>query len=462
LPGFQQHFGLTSSAKAIKDYISLVYIGAGVGAGLSFFINDRIGRLWSLRLYLAIWIVGQLVATFSPGLAGLYASRIICGFGIGPLTVIGPVALSEIAPTEIRGLITAWFTVALLFALFVASFTTYGVLTTMAATRLQYQVVWFAPCIFLAVAILVSFFYCEESPRWLFLVDRYEEGTRALVALRGLPADHPRIELELRGIQESIQQERAAFESGSPGSKPNSNLIGIVKETFLVPANLRRVQQALLSYALAQLSGANSVTSYFVPILQLMGVATPGDSKRALFLSSMYSMAKFFFTLIASFFLIDALGRRKSLFLGIILQMLSDIYIGVYIKYKQAGNVPHSASEAAIAAIFIHGFGYTVGKYTVGYNSQRVELITIISRSLNSPLRLYWRNLAQSYSVIWWCTQPVLPLAFLLRCQLRYSFTARKHKQLGRFHLLRRLVFHRICLCLFHGPRNCWIKCRRD
>ncbi|KAI1626220.1 putative sugar transporter [Exophiala viscosa] len=366
LPGFQHFFGLTSSAKEIKNFVSLVYIGCGVGAGLSFFINDKIGRLWSLRLYMAIWILGQLIATAAPNLACLYASRIISGFGIGPLTVIGPVALAEIAPTEIRGLITAWFTIVLLMALFVAAFTVFGAYTNMAATRLQYQVVWFSPCIFLCFCIAGSFFVCE-SPRWLFLRRRHDEGIKMLTKLRGLPADHPRVAIEIRDIEESISHEMADFEPGPGGHKPFARLTGLLRETFLVPANLRRVQQAMVSYALAQLSGANAVTSYFIPILKIIGIASSKNASHSLFLSCMYSMAKFFFTVIASFFFIDALGRRKSLFVGIIIQMCSDIYIGVYIKYNQAGHVSNAASQAAIAAIFLHGFGYAVGLLILPY-----------------------------------------------------------------------------------------------
>jgi hypothetical protein len=92
-------------------------------------------------------------------------------------------------------------------------------------------------------------------------------------------------------------------------------------------------------------------------------IGVGGSTDRNMFLSGMYSMSKFFYTLIASFFFIDALGRRKSLFIGITIQMISDIYIGTFIKYKQAGDVSHGAAQGAIAAIFIHGFGYAVGEF---------------------------------------------------------------------------------------------------
>jgi uncharacterized membrane protein (GlpM family) len=158
---------------------------------------------------------------------------------------------------------------------------------------------------------------------------------------------------EFNEIKNQIQGERDKFGGGQGGLK------SVLKETFLVRANLRRVGQACISYALAQLSGANSVTSYLVPILTMIGAG--GTTDRNMFLTGMYSMAKFFYTLMASFLFIDAFGRRKSLFLGIIIQMISDIYIGVFLKYRQEGNIAPGSSEGAIAAIYIHGFGYAIG-----------------------------------------------------------------------------------------------------
>ncbi|KAF4461424.1 quinate transport [Fusarium albosuccineum] len=96
-----------------------------------------------------------------------------------------------------------------------------------------------------------------------------------------------------------------------------------------------------------------------------MGVSSANGNN--LFLSSMYSLSKFFYTLIASFFFIDALGRRKSLFVGITIQMISDVYLGAYIKSHQQGSVAPGSSEVAIAAVFIHGFGYAVGLLVLPY-----------------------------------------------------------------------------------------------
>ncbi|KAF1940943.1 general substrate transporter [Clathrospora elynae] len=363
LPGFQKAFGLSSGAqpKEIANFISFVYLTAGVGSGLSFFINDRIGRRWSMRLYMTIWIIGQLIATFSGGhLGALYTARFVSGLGLGPLTVTGPMALVEIAPYEFRGLLGTWFSVVMLLSLTLSCLVVYASFLHVAVGAMQYQVVWFTPTIVIAFIILLSFFYMNESPRWLFLVDREEEAIKSLVELRGLPADHPRVASEIAEIQAQIRIERAKYGDASGGG-----LKAVAREAFLVPSNLRRVQQACLSYVLAQLSGANSVTSYLIPILTMIG--TGGGTAHNMFLTSMYSMAKFFYTLMASFFFIDAFGRRTSLFTGIIIQMVSDIYIGVFIKFKQEGTASAGAAQGAIGAIYIHGFGYAIGLLVLPY-----------------------------------------------------------------------------------------------
>ncbi|KIW17036.1 hypothetical protein PV08_04227 [Exophiala spinifera] len=361
LPGFQHHFGISSgtNAQAIKNFVSIVYIGMATGALLSFFINDRVGRRWSYRLYITVWTLGQIVATVAPGLAGLYAARIISGLGIGGLTVTGPMSLVEIAPAEIRGLLASWFTVCMGFALVTSNFCVLGAFENISPSRLQYQVVFFSPCVFMWLGVVASFFLCE-SPRWLMLVDRHDEGAKTLARLRGLPLDHIRVQREMSEIQNSIQLARAQY-----GDDHHKGIVSILKETFTVPSNLRRVQQTLVSYGLAQLSGANSVTSYFIPILTLMGVG--GGTTRNIFLSGMYAVSKLAFALIASFFFIDALGRRKSLFVGILFQGLSDIYLGVYIKYKQEDNASAASSRAAIGLIFVHAFGYAVGLFALPY-----------------------------------------------------------------------------------------------
>ncbi|KAM0324312.1 hypothetical protein ACHAQA_008089 [Verticillium albo-atrum] len=361
LPGFQQQFGVKSGsdASSIQTYVSIIYIGYAIGAALSFLINDYIGRRWAYRLYSVVFIIGQMTACFSPNMKALIAARIISGIGIGSLSVIGPMAIVEIAPQEIRGLLTSWYTVSMGVALTTASFCVLGIYKNVPTGKLQYQIPLIAISIFVFLCTIASFFI-SESPRWLMLVGRREEAAEVLTRLRRLPADHPRIVSELGDIQSSII-------STSGDVEGNNNFMAIVKETFTVSSNLRRLQQVLVSYALAQLSGANSVTTYFIPIMKMLRNGEEIDKSEDIFLSGMYGFSKLWFSLIASFFFIDVLGRRRSLFIGMAVQMISHIYIGVFIKYNQEGNVSVASSRAAIAALFVHAFGYAVGLFILPY-----------------------------------------------------------------------------------------------
>ena len=354
LVSFQEQFGLSSGSDAVqlRHFVSIIYVGYTLGAAGSYLVNNRLGRLWSYRLYVAIYIIGQIISVFARNRAALYAGRIVAGAGIGSVTAVGPIALVEIAPTEIRGLITAWYPVMISTALMASNLCVYGIYKHVPPRKLQYQIAWFSPCIYMALCIASSFFLCE-SPRWLLLVNRRKEAIDTLVRLRGLPEDHPRVETELQEIDEDIARSKA--------EDPDS-FKTLAREMFTEAGNLRRLQQIIMAYALAQLSGANSITSYFIPIMSMVGQAS-GDKGENIFLGGMYGLAKLFFTLISSFFFIDALGRRKSLLVGVAIQGLSHIYIGAFIKKSQEGPVSEESSQAAIAALFIHAFGYAVGKF---------------------------------------------------------------------------------------------------
>lgn len=91
-----------------------------------------------------------------------------------------------------------------------------------------------------------------ESPRWLIMSGRDEEALQTLVKLRQLSEDHPRVQEELQDMKESIRSLEGIDDSQDQKSFQTTR---IAKETFTRPANLRRVQQALIMYALPQISG---------------------------------------------------------------------------------------------------------------------------------------------------------------------------------------------------------------
>lgn len=367
LKAFQRDFKITpkGNPNEISNIVSFVNLTAGIGALLSFFLNDKLGRIWSYRLYMLIYAIGNIIETFASGsLAALYVGRLVTGAGIGALTVIGPMAIVEIAPSQTRGLMTLWFNVCMLSSQMIGIFTVYGCNVHISGKKnLQYQIPFFVQTFVPAIGLAMSFFL-YESPRWLTLKGRHEEALKSLTSLRGLDSDHPYLVNEWSMMSTQIAHEQAEF--GDMG------YVSIVRETFCVRSNLRRVQLTIVAYILAQFSGANSVTNYLPEIFGLIGI-TSTDKK--VYASGLYAFAKLICCIAASLFFVDALGRRKSLFIGVTIQIFCHSYLAGYLNFfvNDPHSVPKGASDFAIGVIYIHALGWAVGKSFTGSSSTPLQ-----------------------------------------------------------------------------------------
>lgn len=308
---------------------------------------------------MVIYAAGNLIETFSHGsLPVLYVGRLVAGAGIGALTVVGPMSIVEIAPATTRGLMTLWFNMCMLSSQMLGIFVVFGCnLHIHASKRLQYQVPFFVQCFVPAIGVAMSFFL-QESPRWLCLKGRNVEALKTLTILRGLPSDHPYLTTEWGLISGQVARETAEF--GGLG------YLSIIRETFCVRSNLRRVQLTVVAYILAQFSGANSITNYLPEIFGIIGVKSTNVKVYA---SGLYALAKLVCCIAASLFFVDVLGRRKSLFSGITIQMLCHSYLAGYLAFfvKKGGRVGEGPSQMAIGVIYIHALGWAIGLYTLPY-----------------------------------------------------------------------------------------------
>ncbi|QKG21404.1 sugar porter family MFS transporter [Actinomadura verrucosospora] len=94
-------FGLNSFEQS--SVVSVLVLGAMVGAMGSGRIADRIGRRRILGLEGLVFLVGTVIAVLSTGYAMLVLGRLVLGLAVGGASATVPVYLSEISPKEIRG-----------------------------------------------------------------------------------------------------------------------------------------------------------------------------------------------------------------------------------------------------------------------------------------------------------------------------------------------------------------------
>ncbi|KAK9464470.1 putative transporter [Lipomyces arxii] len=361
LPSFRKTFQVTGTRTTgeISNIISFVNLAAGFGAILSLFLNDRVGRLWSLRIYMFVYLTGCLVSTFSSGNVGaLYFGRFWAGLGIGATSVIGTTYIVEVAPKSTRGIMTLWFNICMLTSQTIGIFVVYGVSLHISPTKwLQYQIPFLVQIFVPLIAIVLSAFV-QESPRWLCMHGKYDDAFKSLQAIRKLPRGHTYLEHEFQEIMHQTVSETSEF--GKLSLKHQ------FVEILTTRSNLRRLRLSFMSFFFAQWSGANGITNYLPLIFGLLGVK--GTDQR-IYSSGLYAVTKLVSCIVASACFVDIVGRRKSLLTGVSVQMCCHVYIGTYLALytRDPAAVSASASRGAIAAIFIHAIGWSIGLYTLPY-----------------------------------------------------------------------------------------------
>ncbi|KAG7665177.1 uncharacterized protein J8A68_001233 [[Candida] subhashii] len=378
LPSFQTRFGLNDESKS-PDYIanlksnitSMVQLGCIGGAIIAAKTVDYLGRVRALQMICILWVAAVIIQITSSSVGQLYAGRAIEGLAIGHTTSIGPVYLSEVAPSPIRGLASCIFAGAVYFGILIGYLANYGCIATVPATidgnindnQWRYTL---APKIILAGLIFImSFFFCLESPRWLLKVNKPEQAVENLSKLRNLPQDHAYTVAELSDIHEQVLSEKNAT--------ANSNIFNMLKRLVTVKSIAYRFFCiAGAAQVLGQWSGANAVTIYSNELFALAGIK---GSIATLQMSCVLGTVKLVAAYAGAFFIIDVLGRRKALYTGLTLQMVCILYFAIFLTIVPQAADPKgvlspseaSASKGALAAIILSGAGWTIGFNSIQY-----------------------------------------------------------------------------------------------
>jgi hypothetical protein len=238
--------------------------------------------------------------------------------------------------------------------------------------------------IFAGLIFCLSFFQ-YESPRYLIKRGQFEKAITNLSRIRNLPTDHEYVVREITAIQTAHQIEMEATLGAGP--------LGIIKETFLIPSNLYRVYLALMAQILSQWSGAGSITLYAPDLFKLLGVT---GSNETLLVTAVFGIIKLVAAVMCALFLVDVIGRKRALLIGITLQAIAMFYIaGFLTAVPEMGVVKNfklpaskkGASEGAIAMIYLSGFGWALGWNSMQY-LLTAELFPLRIRALATSMAM--------------------------------------------------------------------------
>nr|SIP56052.1 putative Sugar Porter [Yarrowia galli] len=379
---FENQFGLNDPSKSKKqladehsNITAMVQIGSVGGSLIAMFLQDKIGRIRCLQEMLILWTVGAIIEVTSYSQGQMLAGRFIAGLGIGQSVVIGPTYLAEVAPKNIRGMCTCIFGGAVYLGIMLEYFVNYATILHMPSTsRLQWVLPTCLQFIFSGLLFIGSLFV-KESPRWLMKIGKEELAIKTLSEIRHLPIDDVYVQGEILDVREQIEREKQAL-SGT-------TILSLLKELFTTKANRYRLFLGIMVQLLSQWSGATAVTVYSTQFFAMLGIPSKVDQ---MMYTAILGVVKFSAACICAVFLIDTIGRRKSLYTGLTLQFVSMIYLGIYLTLVPASKTDRSNSDtkaggAAIAAIYLSGCGWALGWNTIQYLIN-AEIYTVRHRSL--------------------------------------------------------------------------------
>lgn len=349
----------TDYANVKGNVSAMVQIGSVAGALLAFLITDRVGRLWATRQLCLLWIIGIVIFMTNNGRLGqVYAGRFIAGIGVGETTVVAPVYIAEIAPKSVRGLAICFFSGSVYIGIMLAYFATWGSsLHINQSTSTSWIVPTSLHLIFAGLVFILSFFN-YESPRYLVKRGQMEHAVKNLSRVRNLPEDHLLIRHEISEISRQLHEEEEAT--------LGAGWWGYVKEIFLIKENCYRILLGLSIQLMSQWSGAGSITVYAQDFFALLG--TTGQNEK-LYATAIFGVVKFVSATLCAFFLVDVIGRKRSLTIGIFFQAISMIYIAAFLtavpgldeKGFKFTPSQKKASVGAIVMIYISGAGWALG-----------------------------------------------------------------------------------------------------
>ncbi|CAG7944433.1 unnamed protein product [Penicillium salamii] len=339
-------FVIPSSRKSL--IVSILSAGTFFGSLIAGDLADWYGRRTTIIAGCFVFIIGVVLQTAASGLGLLVAGRLIAGFGIGFVSAVIVLYMSEIAPRKVRGAIVSGYQFCITIGLMLASCVNYGTQdrTDTGAYRIPIalQMLW-------AVILAIGLFLLPESPRFYIRKGEKEKARAVLARIRGQPADSEYVELELNEIDANNQYELLAIPQGGYFTSWLNCFTGSIWQPN---SNLRRTVLGTSLQMMQQWTGVNFIfyfgTTFFT---QLGTIQNP-------FLLSMITTIVNVCSTPISFYAIEKVGRRPLLLWGALGMVICQFIVAI-IGVTDGHNPKAISAMIAFICIYIFFFASTWG-----------------------------------------------------------------------------------------------------
>lgn len=303
-------------------YVGCALIGSIIGVLFAGTLSDTIGRKKTMLIAATLFCLSAVFCAASADFMQLVCFRIIGGVGIGIVSIVSPIYISEVSPADRRGTMVSLYQLAVTIGFLAAYLVNFWIQDSAQEadyssglwSHLMKDEMWrgmLGSMTVPAVLYFIVIFFIPESPRWLIVKGK---GDRAIVTLKRIYSDAGTAEMQLEETRKSI-----AGETKSEW------------KALLQPGIMKAVIIGSAIAILGQFMGVNAVLYYGPEIFSEAGLSS-GDSMFSQVLVGAVNML----TTIIAVFIIDKVGRKQLIYWGVSGMILSLVMIGMYFIFGEA------------------------------------------------------------------------------------------------------------------------------
>ncbi|KAL1960922.1 hypothetical protein VTO42DRAFT_5906 [Malbranchea cinnamomea] len=333
-PHFKDYFSNPSDELA-GGIVASFTGGAIVGTVIVSFLNDGIGRKWTLLTAASVTVFACALQAGSVTIAMLIAGRVIAGIAVGMMTSTVPMYCSEISPANVRGALSGLLQWMLSWGFLVAQWLGYG--CTFANSSFQWRFPLAFQCL-PSLILSIGMYWLPESPRFLMEKDRDAQCKEVIRLLHGTGDNDEFLELEFREIKDAITADRIA--------KRNS-----WKSMIANPKIRKRLLLGCGVQFFCQTSGLNVISYYGPRIYESLNITT----QTSLMIIGISGTLALVYNTIALAF-IDKVGRVKPLIVGALGCAAAMLVNAILSKYYPTDSDNADALRAQVAMTFVINF----------------------------------------------------------------------------------------------------------
>ncbi|KAK1776641.1 general substrate transporter [Copromyces sp. CBS 386.78] len=320
---------------------SILSAGTFFGSLMGGDLADWVGRRPTIIFGCLVFIIGVALQTATQGLGLIVAGRLVAGFGVGFVSAIIILYMSEIAPRKVRGALVSGYQFCICLGLLLASCVDYGTQdrTDSGSYRIPIglQIAW-------ALILGTGIFLLPESPRFFVKKGKMDKAAVVLSRLRDQPLDSVYVRDELAEIIANHEFEMQVVPQGNYFQQWANCFRGSIWQGG---SYLRRTILGTSLQMMQQWTGINFIFYFGTTFFQQLG--TIDDP----FLMSLVTTLVNVCSTPVSFYTMEKLGRRTLLIWGAFGMLICEFIVAIVGTCKPDDT---AAIKAMIAFICIYIF----------------------------------------------------------------------------------------------------------